>query len=46
MNLDDGMSHEDAVDSARQNAHDTVELRSDERDLTRTDPALYRPRRP
>lgn len=26
MNIDDGMSHEDAVDSARQNAHDTVKL--------------------
>lgn len=43
MNLDDGMGHEDAVDSARQNASDTVRLRPGEHELVRDDPALYRP---
>lgn len=41
MSVDDGMSHEDAIDSARQNANDTVELTWDERGLTKTDPKLY-----
>ena len=33
MNLDQGMSREDVVDSTRQNANDTVRLRSEERGL-------------
>ncbi|HSX23331.1 MAG TPA: hypothetical protein VLE97_11210 [Gaiellaceae bacterium] len=41
MNIDDGMSEEDAIDSARQNAHDTVTLESSEHGLERTDPKLY-----
>jgi hypothetical protein len=41
MNIDDGMSEEEAIDSARQNAHDTVSLESDEHDLVKTDPKLY-----
>jgi hypothetical protein len=44
MNLDDGMDPEDAVDSARQNAHDTVTLTPDEHGLTRTDPHSTRRR--
>jgi hypothetical protein len=41
MNIDEGMSHEDAIDSARQNANDTVELTRNERGMTKTDPKLY-----
>jgi hypothetical protein len=41
MNIDDGMSHEDAIDSARQNAHDTVKLMRHEHDMIKTDPKLY-----
>lgn len=44
MNIDDGMSEEDAIDSARQNAHDTVSLESNEHGLTKTDPKLYKRR--
>ena len=42
MNIDDGMSHEDAIDSARQNAYDTVPLTRNEHGLTKTDPKLYK----
>jgi hypothetical protein len=35
------MSEEDAIDSARQNAYDTVPLEPNEHGLTRTDPKLY-----
>lgn len=45
MNVDDGMGREDAIDSARQNAHDTVHLESSEHGLERTDPDLYPARR-
>ena len=47
MNIDAGMSEEDAVDSARQNAHDSVSLdwKSDEHSMTKTDPKLYAKRR-
>lgn len=41
MNVDDGMNRQDAIDSARQNAHDSVDLASSEHDLVRTDPDLY-----
>jgi hypothetical protein len=45
MNIDQGMSREDAIDSARQNANDTVELwnsiHGDERVLVKADPKLY-----
>lgn len=41
VNVDDGMSHEDAVDIARQNAYDEVTLKSNEHGLTKTDPELY-----
>ena len=41
MNIDDGMSEEDAIASARQNAHDSVSLESNEHGLTKTDPKLY-----
>ena len=41
MNSDDGMSEEEAIDSARQNAHDSVSLESNEHGLTKTDPKLY-----
>ncbi len=42
MNVDEGMSPEDAIDSARQNANDTIELTRNERDLIKTDPKLYK----
>ena len=47
MNIDAGMSEQDAVDSARQNADDTVSLdwASDEHSMTKTDPKLYAKRR-
>lgn len=41
MNIDSGMSEEDAIDSARQNAYDTVPLTGSEHGLTKTDPKLY-----
>ena len=41
MNLDSGMSEEEARDSARQNAHDTVALQGHEHGLVKTDPKLY-----
>ena len=41
MSIDEGMSHEDAVDTARQNAHDTVRLTRDEHYMVKTDPKLY-----
>jgi len=42
MNIDSGMSHEDAIDSARQNAHDTVQLTGGEHHMIKTDPKLYK----
>jgi len=42
MNIDDGMSHEDAIDSTRQNAHDTVALTGSEHYMIKTDPKLYK----
>ena len=42
MNIDSGMSHEDAIDSARQNAHDTVKLTGGEHHMVKTDPKLYK----
>jgi hypothetical protein len=42
MNVDDGMGTEDAIDTARQNANDTVELTLNERGMTKTDPKLYK----
>ena len=42
MNIDDGMSDEEAIDSARQNAFDTVELTRNEREMIKTDPKLYK----
>jgi hypothetical protein len=42
MLIDDGMSEEDAIDSARQNANDTVKLTAHEHTLTKTDPKLYK----
>ena len=42
MQIDSGMSHEDAIDSARQNAHDTVALTRDEHYMVKTDPKLYK----
>ena len=44
MNIDDGMSEEDAITSARQNANDDVLLESHEHGLTKTDPKLYKRR--
>lgn len=41
MNIDDGMTREDAIDSARQNAHDTVKLTGGEHHMIKTDPKLY-----
>lgn len=41
QNIDSGMSREDAIDSARQNASDTVQLTGDEHGQTKTDPKLY-----
>lgn len=45
MNVDSGMKHDEAVDSARQNANDSVTLTAGEFSLTRSDPALYGDRR-
>ena len=42
MNIDDGMSPEEAIDSARQNANDTVALTRNERAMIKTDPKLYK----
>ena len=42
MNIDAGMSEEDAIDSARQNANDTVELTRNAREMIKTDPKLYK----
>ncbi len=42
MNIDDGMRHEDAIDSARQNAHDTITLTGSEHHMIKTDPKLYK----
>ena len=44
MNIDDGMSEQDAIDSARQNANDSVPLHFNDRGLTKTDPKLYKTR--
>jgi hypothetical protein len=44
LNIDSGMSGEDAIDSARQNADDTIRLKSNEHGLTNTNPALYKSR--
>jgi hypothetical protein len=44
MNIDSGMTEEDALDSARQNAHDTIRLASNEHGLINTNPALYKSR--
>jgi hypothetical protein len=44
MNIDSGMTEEDAIDSARQNAHDTISLKSNEHGMTNTNPALYKSR--
>lgn len=41
MNIDSGMNDEAAIDSARQNANDTVPLAANEHALTKTDPKLY-----
>jgi hypothetical protein len=41
MNIDSGMSREDAIDSARQNAHDTVKLTGGEHHQVKSDPKLY-----
>ncbi len=45
MNLDSGMTNENAIDSARQNANDTIDLKPGERELTNTNPELYQRRR-
>lgn len=44
LNIDSGMTEEDAIDSARQNAHDTISLKSNEHGMTNTNPALYKSR--
>ncbi len=41
MNIDQGMSHQDAIDSARQNAFDTVVLSPSDHYMLKTDPKLY-----
>ena len=41
MNIDGGMSRQAAIDSARQNANDTIQLTAHERTQTKTDPKLY-----
>jgi len=41
MNIDSDMNDEAAIDSARQNANDTVPLTANEHELTKTDPKLY-----
>ena len=42
MNIDQGMSHEEARDSALQNAFDTVKLTRNEHEMIKTDPKLYK----
>ena len=42
MNLDEGMSRDEAIDSARQNAFDTVKLTARERELINTNPDWYK----
>jgi hypothetical protein len=42
MNIDDGLDEEAAINSARQNAFDTVELTRNEREMIKTDPKLYK----
>ena len=42
MNIDSGMSREAAIDSARQNAYDTVKLTGSEHHMIKTDPKLYK----
>ncbi len=42
MNVDDGMDREDAIESARQNAFDTVKLTARERELINANPDLYK----
>lgn len=42
MNIDDGMRREEAIDSARQNANDTVKLSSNEFAMVKSDPKLYK----
>lgn len=44
MNIDSGMSEQDAINSARWNANDTVPLEGNEHSLTKTDPKLYKRR--
>ena len=41
MNIDSGMNREDAIDGARQNAHDTIKLTGSEHHMIKTDPKLY-----
>jgi hypothetical protein len=41
MNIDQGMDRGDAIDSARQNAFDTVVLSPGDRAMIKTDPKLY-----
>lgn len=41
MNIDEGMSRQDAIDSARQNANDTIRLTAREHGLENADPKLY-----
>ena len=41
MNIDQGMSEEEAISEARQNAYDTVKLTGDEHVVVKTDPKLY-----
>ena len=41
MNIDQGMSRQDAIDSARQNANDATRLTASEHALVRDDPKLY-----
>lgn len=42
MNIDEGMNEQDAIDSARQNAFDTVKLTRNESAMIKTDPKLYK----
>ena len=41
MNIDDSMNREEAIDSARQNAFDTVKLSTNELSMIKSDPKLY-----
>ena len=41
MNIDQGMSRETAIDSARQNAFDTVAVAPNKQHMLKTDPVLY-----